>query len=234
MPNRPINLDDLATVARRLEPVGTRFAFIGAAVVPLLLDNPRVTDFRPTQDADSVFEVTTHIALTELEEQLRKLGLRNDTSEGAPRCRWLVGDIKLDVLPSRAEPCDWTGRWMEEALLSATVHTVSGVRLRVISACCFVASKMDAFHSRGGGDFFGKDVEDIVTVVDGRKSLVSEIYTVANPELREYIAETAANWFAKERFRDALPGNLPAAGDRDRLTTFMKRWQEIAAMGIGG
>lgn len=235
MPNRPVNLEDLAFVAKRLDPAGVKFAFVGASVIPLLLDSPQFAEFRSTEDTDAVFEVTTHLALTKLDDRLRELGLKNDMSEGAPRCRWLVGEIKLDVLPARADPCDWTARWMEEALRSAETRTVHGVRMNVISAPCFVACKMDAFHdpSRGKNDFAGsKDVEDIITVVDGRKSIVSDVWTVANPELREYIAQTAANWFADQRFRDALPGNFPDA--QDRLVVFMERWQEVAAMRIGG
>jgi hypothetical protein len=35
---------------------------------------------------------------TELEKNLRAKGFANDTSQGAPICRWIFQDIKVDVM----------------------------------------------------------------------------------------------------------------------------------------
>ena len=47
----------LREVARRMEPLETNFVFLGGAVIELLVDNPTVSELRPTKDVDVVAEV---------------------------------------------------------------------------------------------------------------------------------------------------------------------------------
>ena len=40
----------------------------------------------------------------------------------------------------------------------------------------FIATKLEAFKGRGKGEFFGSsDLEDLISVVDGRQVLVTEV-----------------------------------------------------------
>jgi hypothetical protein len=55
------------------------------------------------------------------------------------------------------------------------------------------------------------DLEDIITVVDGRATLVDET-VAARTELRVYLAEEFTRLLETHAFIDALPGHLP--GDR--------------------
>jgi hypothetical protein len=42
------------------------------------------------------------------------------------------------------------------------------LRIRVITAPFFLATKLDAFHGRGKGDHFAsRDLEDALSVIDG-------------------------------------------------------------------
>lgn len=96
---RSVNLEDVVMVAGRLKALETNFVFTGGAVVALLLDRPSVTVSRPTKDVDVIAEVVTRIQYTKLEERLRRIGFRHDKSEGAPICRWVVNDVRVDVMP---------------------------------------------------------------------------------------------------------------------------------------
>lgn len=60
--------------------------------------------------------------------------------------------------------------------------------MRVVAPALFVATKLDAFHGRGGGDIVAShDLEDIIAVVDGRPEIVSEV-AAASTDVRVYIA----------------------------------------------
>jgi hypothetical protein len=83
------------------------FAFLGGAVVGLLIDDPGAVPVRPTKDVDVVVKVATRAAYTRLEERLRRLGLRHDIREGAPLCRWLLEDITVDVIPTGESALGW-------------------------------------------------------------------------------------------------------------------------------
>ena len=50
-------------VTRRMLPLETSFAFVGGAVVPLLVDHPDLTEFRPTKDVDLVTQDIKHRGL---------------------------------------------------------------------------------------------------------------------------------------------------------------------------
>jgi hypothetical protein len=69
--------------------------------------------------------------------------------------------------------------------------------------------KLEAFASRGGGDYVAShDVEDVIAVVDGRLSLSLEVKH-APVAVQRFLAERLGEWLRDPRFLDAVPGHLP-------------------------
>src|ERR1043166_3946756 len=95
----PTPIESMRIVAERLVPLNVPFVFVGGAVMPLLVDHPQLTEFRPTKDVDVVVQVGTYQQFSVLEERLRLAGFEHDTSEGAPICRWTIEDCLVDVMP---------------------------------------------------------------------------------------------------------------------------------------
>jgi len=125
----------------------------------------------------------------------------------APICRWRYRGLEVDVMPSDARILGFANRWYPFAMSSATLLKLPGGEvIRLIAAPVFVATKFEAHADRGAGDLLAShDLEDIVNVIDGRPSLLSEI--VASPgELREYLAGRCADLLATPLFADHLPG----------------------------
>jgi len=93
----------------------------------------------------------------------------------------------------------------------------------------FIATKLEAFRNRGRGDFLAShDLEDIVTIVDGRPALRDEIQS-APADLRKYLAQQFQRLTTSTEFLDALTGHLP--GDRAsqaRLPEVIRRLRELA------
>ncbi|HWZ51251.1 MAG TPA: hypothetical protein VNW54_07290 [Granulicella sp.] len=107
-------------------------------------------------------------------ERLRTLGFAEDSREGSPLCRWQHGELVLDVMPLDASILGFSNRWYADALRTAVEATLpSGLRLKAITAPYFLGTKIEAFRGRGHGDYFGShDLEDLITVIDGRPSLL--------------------------------------------------------------
>ncbi|MDY0148985.1 MAG: hypothetical protein RBT03_02730 [Kiritimatiellia bacterium] len=229
---RRVDLSALGLVASRLEPLGVRFAFTGGAVVGFLLDNPAIPFPRGTLDVDAIVEVSTRIAHTELEAQLRQAGFRHDTSEGAPRCRWLLDGIKVDILPMLDPTGEWSSRWFEHALHTATIQELHGIRLPVVSAPCFLATKLDALADRGRGDYrISHDLEDIVAVVDGRAALYEELASEQD-DLRKAVADAVRKLLGQSAFRESLPGHmLSDDASQARVPLLLARLEQIAGLG---
>ena len=100
------------------------YTFLGAAVLPLLVDDPALVEIRPTKDVDVGVEIVTLPEHYVLEERLRTAGFRHDTREGAPICRWIVEeDVTADIMPTEAGVLGLESKWFREALQNATEGT---------------------------------------------------------------------------------------------------------------
>src|SRR6266550_6158033 len=93
------NLELLKVAARLLSPIIDELVFVGGCATGLLISDEAMADVRPTFDVDAISEITSYAAYVDLSERLLGLGFFRDTSEGAPLCRWLHGETKLDVMP---------------------------------------------------------------------------------------------------------------------------------------
>ncbi len=68
----------------------------------LLLTDPASPTVRPTQDVEALVEAVTYVQYANLEGTLRSLGFDHDLSAGAPICRWLIRNVKVDIMPPDA------------------------------------------------------------------------------------------------------------------------------------
>lgn len=82
----------------------------------------------------------------------------------------------MDVMPTLETILGFANRWYPLCVATAEPLALpSGVAIRVIQAPVFIGTKLEAFHGRSGGDYlFSYDLGDIISVVDGRETLVKE------------------------------------------------------------
>ncbi len=226
---RLIDVRALITVANPLDQLGVKYAFTGGSVLGLLLDNPQLAIVRPTEDVDAIVEVVTWIQYTKIEERLRGLGFRHDTSDGAPLCRWRFENILVDIMPAYDTSGHFSDRWFQLALDTSTLIELEERSIRVVSAPCFIATKLTAFDDRGNSDFVAShDLEDIVTVVDGRAALGEEVEQ-SEEGLRKFLKEKFRLLLEQSAFIAALPGHLPPdEASQRRLQIILNRLYRIA------
>jgi len=227
-----IDIKALAHIARRFHPINEKFAFIGGAIIPLLLDEPLVTAIRHTKDIDIIIEIVSRLEFFRLEERLRSLGFKHDMSEGAPKCRWIVDGVIVDVMPVSGEAAEWRSKWFPEALAaSEKVKLNEKVTANIITAPFFIATKLEAFFDRGNKDFYASvDLEDIITVLDGRSSILKEINNLPHP-LHSYLSNQFAELIKDPDFIECLPGHLlPDTASQERLPFLLKLLHQLATI----
>ena len=225
------NLDLLAEAARLLKPLLGELVFVGGCTTALLITDKAAADVRPTFDVDAITEITSYAAYADFSERLRKIGFAEDTTEGAPICRWLQKKTILDVMPLDEKILGFSNRWYRPAMESAEERELErGLRIRVVTAVYFCATKLEAFAGRGKDDYLSsRDLEDLVAVIDGRAELVQEIRS-AQEDVRTYIASEINKLLRTQAFVDALPGYLlPDAASQARITLLVSRLRQIAA-----
>jgi len=201
------NLELLVEADRLLKPHLGELVFVGGSTTALLITDKAAAEVRPTYDVDAIAEISSHAAYADFSERLRRCGFTEDTSEGAPICRWRQKKTILDVMPLDEKILGFSNRWYKPTLDSAIVHELEPeLQVRVVTGVYFCATKLEAFAGRGKRDYQSShDLEDLIAVVDGRAGLVKEI-RAGSDEVRTYIASDIAKLLGTPAFLDALPG----------------------------
>ncbi len=224
------NLELLAKAARLLKPLLGELVFVGGSTTALLITDKAAAEVRPTYDVDAIAEISSYAAYADFSERLRRCGFKEDTGEGAPICRWRQNKTILDVMPLDPKILGFSNLWYKPALDSAVVHELEkDLRVRVVTAVYFCATKLEAFAGRGKNDYQSShDLEDLMAVVDGRAELVEEIHAGA-ADVRAYIATETTKLLAIREFLDALPGYLlPDQASQARVTILLERLKKMA------
>jgi hypothetical protein len=223
------NLEQLVTAGRLLRPILSDLVFVGGSITGLLVTDEAAGDSRPTLDVDVITASPSYAAYSAFAERLRSLGFSEDQRPGAPLCRWIQRETVLDVMPLDESILGFSNRWYEDALHSAARHRLADdLEIRIVSAPFFLATKLEAFKGRGGGDFFSHDLEDIVSVVDGRESLIAEVRAESR-ELQSCLQAEIGMLLSTPGFLDALPGFLlPDTASQSRIGLILVRLQELA------
>ncbi|MCC7009927.1 MAG: hypothetical protein IT184_14060 [Acidobacteria bacterium] len=226
-PNRAL----FETVLNLLRPLLEELVFVGGCATGLLVSDPAAGGIRPTKDVDAIVDVTSYTKYAALSERLRALGLAEDSTKGAPLCRWRYQELIVDVMPIDEEILGFSNRWYQQAIASAERRSIGGMDFRLVTPVYFVATKFEAFHGRGTDDLaMSHDLEDVITLVDGRPELIAEI-AAAGPAVREYIASEVRTLLNSQDFVDALPGFLlPDAGSQARRSKLVERLHSIASL----
>lgn len=201
------NLQRVELVAQALGDLREELVFVGGCATGLLCTSVQAPPPRATYDVDLVAEVAALVGYHALEARFAAKGFSRDMAPDAPICRWRVGGVEVDLMPTAEQVLGFSNRWYPLAETSAQPVTLpNGLTIRLISAPAFLATKFEAFATRGGNDIMAShDFEDIVNVVDGRPDIVEEIAT-ADAALMAYLSERFGQVLSRPDFENALPG----------------------------
>lgn len=225
------NLAKIELIAGVLGPLKERLVFVGGCAAGLLLTDPAAAPARVTYDVDLTVQVAALSDYHRLEDEFRALGFVRDLGMEVI-CRWRYRDLEVDLMPTDPTILGFANRWYPLVVDTAqTVTLPAGFDIRLITAPAFLATKFEAFSDRGKGDLLGShDLEDIITVLDGRAELPDEIDS-AGDELRTYLVTRCRELIAMPGFFDYLPGMItPSEILGERVTILADRLQQIARL----
>ena len=205
--------------------------FVGGCTTELFITDLGSDYIRPTIDVDAIVQAVTYVEYTAFEDRLRAAKFSHDTSTGAPICRWKKGETLLDVMPVEGAVLGFNSKWYAEAVESAEVHKITEkLFVKAVSPPYFLATKLEAFFDRGNGDYLGsRDLEDIITVVNGREEIVAEMAS-AKEAVRSYVAVEVRTLLGERGFIDSLPGHLNP--DTARISIVRERFELISRNSI--
>jgi predicted nucleotidyltransferase len=224
------NLGLLLAMAHAMGDLRERVVFVGGCATGLLITNMAATDVRSTEDVDAIIEVLSLPAYHGLRPELGKLGFLQTIEDSTPPFRWRWQGMQLDLVPLDEKVLGFANRWYRAGFANATASEPEpGLILRHLSAPYFLATKFEAFKDRGRNDvYLSHDLEDIITVVDGRIELLDEI-SQASTDVKAHVVSNIRALVMHPEIENALPGIILRP---IRASIVMQGLEAIARIGI--
>ena len=207
-------------VRTRWDPV-----FTGGGIVNLLITDPGAPPAAFTKDVDLVIEIASHPEFGAMEKALESVGFRRPHDDHMEMVSWEWKGVRVDSLPHLSLLLTPANRWFPFLMKDAEyVEVLPGCKAWRASAPCFLATKFEAFFSRGQNNFVkSKDIGDILTVVDGRKELFDEIQYSAT-DVRGFLRQKFRWLLEQTHFMESLSHIVP---DKFREELVIERMREI-------
>jgi len=221
------NITMLQKVANGLGDLNESVVYVGGSVAELYVTDTSATEVRPTVDIDCVVELASYKNFYELEDILRKKKFRNDTTSGAPICRWLYNGVSVDIMPNDEKIIGFTNKWYKSGMLNKIEKVLPDNRtIFVFPTEYYIATKLEAVNGRGGSDLrTSHDFEDIVYILNNCPEFVEQVSIIDNKDLKDYLGEQFTLFLANPNIKEAIECVLPyGEGERtDIVYEVMKK-----------
>lgn len=220
------NKERVLKIAAALEELNAKVVYVGGSVVQFYASDQGAANPMTTYDVDCVVDLTTYREYHAFEEDLHSKNFCNDTSEGAPICRFLFDNEIVDFMPKVDTGIGESNRWYPMGVEHKQSFSVnSKTAIYIMPVAYYLASKFEALHSRGGLDYRGsKDFEDIVFVVNNCHDLKEEIERSDDDEVKGYLKSEFSILCQRANFLEEIECALD---DDDRVDFVAKRMNSI-------
>ncbi|GAB1268956.1 hypothetical protein NBRC116493_22090 [Aurantivibrio infirmus] len=226
MNNYEINSRRLEEVAVALDELLDEVVFIGGCTTVLLVDKAARFGVRQTDDVDAIINIATYVDYQRLSRTLRDKGFNEDID--GPMCRWFLPNsrTKLDIMPTDKTVLGFGNRWYPKVIESSkTITLPNNLEIKHVTSSLFLATKFEAFADRGKGDYFSRDLEDIIFVLENSAGLIQEL-VIQDQEIREYLAQQAKE-LMNDKFFNLLPGLLE---NKHSIELVLQRLDDMARL----
>lgn len=224
-----INIEMLQIVAKGLAELKDDMVFVGGAVAELYVTDPAASEIRPTIDVDCVVELRSRTEHTRLEEKLRAKGFAHDISEGAPICRWIYKDVKVDIMPTDENILGFSNKWYIEGIENRMTKLLPDkTGINIFPAEYYLATKFEAHKGRGGSDLRqSHDFEDIIYILDNCSDIVENIMN-SNSSVRGYLKEEFKCLLKNKNLTEGIETALPYGSGYERTKIIEDCMRDIA------
>lgn len=227
MNNQKVMIEMIDVVAQSLgDDLLEKVVFVGGCTTALLVDDVvTLQHIRSTEDVDMIVEVLSKSEYQDLCQKLRQRGFKESVEDDVI-CRWRLGSMIVDVMPTDQEILGFSNIWYPEAVEFAKSYQLPSNRIiRVVSPTYFLATKIEAFAGRGNNDFLAsQDIEDILSLIDGCSSLIADLHA-ANKKVKSAIAVAIQTFLNESDFEYQVQS---VAQDRQHENLLFERLIEIS------
>ncbi len=225
MENRTINIAVVAEVAQALKELKSQMVFIGGAVVSLYADDPVADEIRPTADIDMTINLMNFSNWAKMQERLAELGFYPDPF-GHAICSYKYLDIPVDIMPAEDDPLGPSNKWYKIGFENLWRVKAKEEEIQILSAPVYLATKFEAFNSRGGDYRTSHDFEDIIYVLDNRLTIVHEVEN-AHIAIKEFLKSEIKKILHNRFLEEILNSHIHPLMQDERTPIILEKLNQI-------
>lgn len=169
-----INLKILEKVASALGELNTNMLYVGGAVMSLYVTDEGAEQPRPTNDIDISVQISSYSQMENLRQQLVARRIYPAPTSSV-MYRYTYEDILIDFIPDEETPLGPTNSWLKPGFKNAYRVKIGKTEINIMPVSLFIATKWEAFKSRGRDPRTSHDFEDIIYTIDNNLNLVDDV-----------------------------------------------------------
>lgn len=200
------NNERLQAIAEAMQELNARLVYVGGAMAGGYATDPIATAPRTTTDVDCVVDSHSYSEHAAFEELLRAKHFKNDMDSEPPViCRWVYNGEKVDVMSMNEQSMTFGNRWYRVGFEHRESYALpSGQLIYRLPVTYYIATKIEALYSRGGGDWRGaKDFEDIIYVLNYCTEFVERFHSEGEP-VKSFVAEQFADMLRRPNITEEI------------------------------
>ena len=199
--------------------------FIGGAVVSLYADDPVADEIRPTADIDMTINLMNFSNWAKMQERLAELGFYPDPF-GHAICSYKYHDIPVDIMPAEDGPLGPSNKWYKIGFENLWKVKAKEEEIQILSAPAYLATKFEAFNSRGGDCRTSHDFEDIIYVLDNRLNIVHEVENT-HIAIKEFLKSEMKKILRNKFLEEILNSHIHPLMQDERTPILLKKLNQI-------
>lgn len=224
--NSTINIKVIEKVANALGELNNNVIYVGGAIVSFFITDMGADQPRPTKDIDISVQISTYSEMDRLREQLATKGIYPASNQNV-MYRYEFEDVLIDFIPFEATPLGPTNSWLKPGFPLAYEVQAGDQTIKILPVSYFLATKFEAFKSRGKNDpFMSHDFEDIIYVLDNNIEVV-EIIKSADENLINFMKEMADFILSHPSKYDIISGHINPFTSAERTTMVIQKLELI-------
>ncbi len=199
--SRQNNITRIKIVCEALGNLHHQVVFVGGSTVSFYADQ-QTFEVRATDDVDAIIEILTFSEHAKFEAKIRELGFSPDVNSKA-RVRYQVKGVSVDFMPTTDTAVGFQNKWYPDGYKNAVNYRIDETNsIKILAPPYFLATKLEAFKGRGASDpRQSHDFEDIVYMLENRRSIWSEIANTDEP-LRTYLKMEFGNLLSRSEINE--------------------------------
>jgi len=220
-----VNLDTVATIAKALGTLNEEVIYVGGAVISLYVHDPSVAPPRPTQDVDLSVQVSTYSEMSNLSKRLAAKGIYPAPTEQI-LYRYQYRGILIDFIPYEATALGPTNSWLKMGFQHSIWTQVRGSFIRILPLSLFLATKWEAYQSRGSDPRTSHDFEDMVYLLDNAEDWPNG-YWQAPTSVQHFLQKMAESILRHPYRNEILECHMDPSGVEIRRNMLIKQLESI-------